>query len=111
MRKLIPWILIFLCLSSCILYHSIGWFQGNPLTYIQANCTPNNSTIVSGTQLAAGEDANGGFLIYHVTTKAHTEHYIRVDVVFHRYLTKVGPDFKIKGCHEIFDYIVPMKPA
>ena len=94
-------VLLFLC--AWVLYHSVGWFDGDPLTYIRENYAYNGSAVVSCDYVAAGEDDRGGFLLYAVTTADGTEHTIRLDVVFHRYLTKTGPDYKIKGLREVFD--------
>ena len=59
---------------------------------------------LSGEYLETGEDEQGGYVMYQVTTESGNVRYIRVNVVFHRYLTKVGPDYKIKGilvgCYE-----------
>lgn len=63
---------------------------------------------MAGEHLATGQDEEGGYLIYSVTTEDGASHYVRISVVFHRYLTRIGPDFKIRGITEIpsFDEII-----
>lgn len=85
-------------------YHSVGWFRGDLLGYMQENFQPDGETIISGEYLETGEDEQGGYVLYQVTTESGNVHYIRVNVVFHRYLTKVGADYKIRGMEEVSNF-------
>jgi len=96
--------ILLLCLvlaAAAVIYHTCGWFRGDMEDHIRENFTPEGSRVVSAEYLASGEDKEGGFLIYRTAAADDTIHYIRVQVVFHRYLTKVGPDYKIRGIREI----------
>lgn len=96
-------------LTALFCYHSFGWFRGDTLAYLKTNCMPNGNEIVTGEHLATGEDEEGGYLIYRVTTEDGASHHVRVNVTFHRYLTKIGPDFKIREVFEIPSYDEIMK--
>ena len=74
------------------------------LEYLQTNYAHIGSQkILSGEYIASGEDEQGGFIIYEVVTEDGKEHIIRVDVVFHKYLTKIGPDYKIRDFYEVLN--------
>ena len=104
MKRFVPILLVVLCLiilSSCILYHTVGWFDGDILEYVDEHYLSNDYNVLSGEYLISGEDEQGGFIIYEVITEDNESHLIRVNVEFHRHLNQVGPDFKIKGISEI----------
>ena len=88
-------VIAFLC------YHSIGWAYGDMTQYIKENYKPNGQEIISAEYLRGGQDAEGGYKIYRVTTESGSAHYIRLNVKYHRHLTMIGPDFKILSITEV----------
>ena len=96
-------VICLLLLSSYIFHQNTGWVKGNQLEYIKENYKINDGYIVTGEYIATGQDQQGGFLIYSITTNHNETMYIRLDVEFHKHLGSIGPDFKIKGIRE-FDY-------
>lgn len=106
----ILWMLPLLLIVALIFYYNVGWFEGDMLEYVKGHCTPDGYTIADGEYLAAGEDEEGGFVIYRVTTEDGGSHFIRVHIVFRRTLTRVGTGFKIRGIREIDHFEVPEHP-
>ena len=92
------------------IYHSYGWFRGDVLDYIKGNYLVDGQQIVSGEYLESGADEQGEYVIWQVITDDGRSHFLRLDVVFHRYLTRIGPDYKIRGIREIPDYTEDTKP-
>ena len=89
-----------LAVIAFICYHSIGWAYGDMSEYIKENYKPDGQEIISVEFLHGGQDAEGGYKIYRVSTESGSVHYIRLNVVYHRHLTQIGPDFKILGITE-----------
>ena len=108
-RMVLPALCLLLVLGFC-LYHSVGWFRGDLLEYLKEHCTPGGSAIVSGEYLGAGEDEEGGFVLYRVETADGCTHTLRTDVVFRRTLGRVGPDYIIKGIRENGSADLPVHP-
>lgn len=90
-----------LAVIALICYHSIGWVYGDMTEYIKENFKPNELEITSVEYLHGGQDEEGGYKIYRVTTENGTVRYIRLNIVYHRHLTMIGPDFKILGITEV----------
>lgn len=97
-------VILYICALSVIAlicYHSIGWAYGDMTEYIKENYKPDGQEIISVEYLRGGQDEEGGYKIYQVTTENGSTHYIRLNIVYHRHLTMIGPDFKILGITEI----------
>jgi hypothetical protein len=94
-----------------IFYHSFGWFRGDVAEYIKENYKPDGTEITSCEYLQGGQDKDGGYCIYQVITENGAKHYIRLNIVYHRYVTRIGPDFKILGITELPPAEVVTQPA
>ena len=103
MKKIIVAILVIVCIGTFACYHCFGWFEGDVLEYLQENCNPEGKEILTGEYLSMGKDEQGEYILYQVQTEDQMSYYVRVKVVFHKYLTKTGPDFKIKDLHIVED--------
>lgn len=99
MKKIIfSGIMILIILLIC--YHNIGWYNGDALEYIKEIYQENNEIIVDGDLVEKGKDQEGEYIIYKIVNNQGNELIVRLNVKFHRYINKLGPDFKIISISE-----------